>query len=134
MHAHGKYIWFIDGDDWLLDNDAVIQAIELIEFYETPYVRFDYQYNQGFPAYGYYAMVWQYIFSREAIGDLRFSAIQPDEDKEFLNKFRQKTVRRRRHRLSYIITIMVEKDQICNNSSQKGILILKEGSEWHELQ
>ena len=90
MHAHGKYIWFIDGDDWLLGNDAVIQAIELIEFYKTPYVRFDYQYNQGFPAYGYYAMVWQYIFSREAIGDLRFSAIQPDEDKEFLNKFRKK--------------------------------------------
>lgn len=83
--AQGKYIWFLDGDDWLLTNTAFYDVISWIEFQETPYVKVDYEYNQSFHVPGYYSMVWQYIFSREAIGDLRFSNIQPNEDREFMD-------------------------------------------------
>ena len=89
-HATGKYIWFIDGDDWLIDNDAITKVIDWIQFTEAPYIKFDYDFDPSFSHYGYYSMVWQYLFLHEAIKDIKFPEIQPSEDRKFMDLIAQK--------------------------------------------
>lgn len=85
-HSEGRYIWFVDSDDWLLDNWAitkVVTALDLVK--DAKYCRVPYtsaKFQRGVPV-----MVWQYIFRRDAIGDHRFSGIQPNEDWEFMLAF-----------------------------------------------
>lgn len=83
--ATGRYIWFVDGDDWLIDDLAFSRLIEYLDFTEERAVRFDYT-APGFPHHGVPHMVWQYVFKRETIGDIRFTKIQPSEDIEFIKK------------------------------------------------
>jgi len=81
--ARGKYVWFIDGDDWLIDIYAVVKAIEAMILTKEPVIRFDYKCPKSFEWKGYPSMVWQYIYTRKLIGDTIFKEIQPDEDIEF---------------------------------------------------
>lgn len=83
--ARGKYIWFIDGDDWLLDDLAILKIIETFKASGNSLVRFGYKYNESFPYPNQTCMVWQWCFSRELIGNIRFTNIQPDEDLHFIN-------------------------------------------------
>lgn len=89
--AHGKYIWFIDGDDWLL-GDTVFEYnisscykadldILMVQWATTPLwvdTRTDHKLEIN-------PMVWQFIISKELIdkANLKFSDIQPNEDIEF---------------------------------------------------
>lgn len=86
-HSQGKYIWFVDGDDWILETDACRQIIEYLELTDAPFIRFDYKFDPKFQYYHHPSMVWQYGFSREAIGTQRFSNIIPHEDGEFMKIF-----------------------------------------------
>jgi len=79
--ATGKYIWFMDGDDWLLSKTAVRDVLdkayaEDIDILWIPYASDKFRYY-------YFSMVWQYLFKREFIGDLRFPDYQPAEDDAF---------------------------------------------------
>ena len=87
--ARGDYIWFIDGDDWLL-GDGTIQTLMTILFQDNKldYLKFDFQ-SQKFTWKGD-VMVWRYIFKKSFIGDLRFSNKMPAEDDDFINTIKKK--------------------------------------------
>lgn len=75
----GKYIWFMDGDDWLLSKTAIKDVLDTISgpILRVPYISDLFRRS-------YFSMVWQYVFSRELIEDIRFRKIQPGEDDAFM--------------------------------------------------
>lgn len=87
-HTTSKYVWFVDGDDMLLSQHAIEFLYRVISTNKLPLLRF------GFFSVWYdvqqdahlidHVMIWQYIFERDFIGDLRFENICPDEDREFM--------------------------------------------------
>lgn len=79
--AKGKYIWFMDGDDWLLSETAVRDALDKAYAEDADILWIPYA-SDTFRYY-YFSMVWQYLFKREFIGDLRFPNYQPAEDDAF---------------------------------------------------
>ena len=86
--ARGEYIWFMDGDDWLLYKDAIQEAMDKVQgrdIIRVPFISDLYQ-DQ------YFSMVWQYVFRKEFVEEFRFPSIQPAEDdaymREVLNKLR----------------------------------------------
>lgn len=81
--ATGDYIWFIDGDDWLINNKAIFTILRTIRRKNRQIVRFNYEYPDSFKFPGYFSMVWQYTYSKELIKDMRFEKIQPNEDVEW---------------------------------------------------
>ena len=81
--ASGEYIWFIDGDDWLIGPAAINTVLSTIKSENAQIIKFDYE-APKFDFYGYPSMVWQYCMRRDLIGDLRFLPIQPHEDVKFM--------------------------------------------------
>lgn len=79
--AKGEYIWFMDGDDWLLSKTAVRDVLD--KAYETDADILWIPYASDKFTYYYFSMVWQYLFRRSFIGDLRFPNYQPAEDDAF---------------------------------------------------
>ena len=79
--AKGEYIWFMDGDDWLLSETAVRDVLD--KAYETDADILWIPYASDKFTYYYFSMVWQYLFRRDFIGDLRFPNYQPSEDDAF---------------------------------------------------
>ena len=79
--ATGKYIWFMDGDDWLLSDTAVRDVLDKAYAEDTDILWIPYASDKF--RYFYWSMVWQYLFKRELIGDLRFPNYQPAEDDAF---------------------------------------------------
>lgn len=79
--ARGDYIWFIDGDDWILSHRAIQDLLTNIKAKNLDILKFKYKSN-SFPE-GFVMMVWQYIFKSSFIGTVRFPNIQPNEDVAF---------------------------------------------------
>lgn len=82
--AKGEYIWFVDGDDWLLDAQVIATALdkayaEDLNILRIPFDSEEFNYN-------YFSMVWQYLLKREFVKEFRFSHIQPCEDDEYMVK------------------------------------------------
>lgn len=80
--ARGEFVWFMDGDDWLLSNAAIKDVLdkaysEDLNILWIPFDSDNYQ-NQ------YFSMVWQYLFRRSFIEEFRFPDIQPAEDDLFM--------------------------------------------------
>ena len=80
--ATGEYIWFMDGDDWLLSDTAIKEVLdkansEYINVIWIPFASDNYKYQ-------YYSMVWQYLLRRSFINDFRFPDYQPAEDDAFM--------------------------------------------------
>lgn len=82
-HAQGEYIWFVDGDDWLLSTTVIQEVLDVIKSQKQNIIKIDYE-APNFDFYGYPSMVWQYIMRRDFIGDLKFTEIQPNEDVKFM--------------------------------------------------
>lgn len=80
--ATGKYIMFLDGDDWLLSNKTFLNLLNFMEENNYQMCRFLYD-APGFSFPYHPAMVWQYIYHKTIIDDTRFTSIQPHEDLEF---------------------------------------------------
>ena len=81
--ATGEYIWFMDGDDWLLSDKAVLNVLEKAKCNGFNLLRIPFVSDR----FGgiYYSMVWQYLFKREFIDDIRFPDFQPGEDGAFMD-------------------------------------------------
>lgn len=82
--AKGEYIWFMDGDDWLLDSQVIATALdkayaEDLNILRIPFDSEEFNYN-------YFSMVWQYLLKKEFVKEFRFSHIQPCEDDEYMVK------------------------------------------------
>lgn len=86
--AKGNYIWFLDGDDWITSNDAISFLLKNVYHNQLPIIKFTYESNLF--SEGWDMMVWQYIFSRELIGTIRFESKQPHEDVAFLAAIKRK--------------------------------------------
>lgn len=81
--ANGKYIWFLDGDDWLLSDTAVKEVLERAEGkHNIIYIPFE----SDTYLYQYFSMTPQYLLKREFIGDIRFPNYQPAEDDAFMKE------------------------------------------------
>ena len=82
--ATGRYIWFVDGDDWLVYPKTAYECIALCDDRDFNIIKLRWISNY------YYEdrddMVWQYIFRRDLIEDLRFREEQPGEDGDFMEK------------------------------------------------
>ena len=81
-NSHGYYIWFLDGDDWLTDSRAIQQVLTVAIVNELKILRIPYM-SETYRQY-YWSMVWQYLFKREVIEDIRFRKTQPAEDDVFM--------------------------------------------------
>lgn len=79
--AHGRYIWFVDGDDWIIYYDVIPNCLDAMDKSNSEIIRLKYVSN--YFNIDYFSMVWQYIYRRDYIGDLRFLSIQPNEDVEW---------------------------------------------------
>lgn len=82
--ATGNYIWFMDGDDWLLSTRAIRSALdkayaEDLNVLRIPFWSDIYQYN-------YFSMVWQYLLRREFVKGFRFPDYQPAEDDAYMRQ------------------------------------------------
>ena len=86
--ATGEFIWFMDGDDWLLSDTAIRDVLDKVKHESLDILRVPFL-SDGF-RYNYFSMVWQYVFRRGYINEFRFPNYQPSEDdafmKEVLNK------------------------------------------------
>ena len=79
--ARGEYVWFLDGDDWLLSSTAVKQVLDKAAgVHDIVYVPFA---SMTYP-YQYFSMAPQYLLRREFIKDIRFPNYQPAEDDAFM--------------------------------------------------
>lgn len=83
-NATGEYIWFLDGDDWIIYPNVLQECLPLLDNYQLPLIQLSFISN--YFNREYFSMVWQYIYRRSFIGDLRFTSIQPNEDVEFNTK------------------------------------------------
>lgn len=81
--SQGKYIWFIDGDDWLTKDNAV--DIFYNSIYNTEYDMVECEIMSRAHPEGRFGggTVWRFIISREHIGDTRFDDTQNGEDSRF---------------------------------------------------
>lgn len=91
--AQGKYIWFMDGDDWLLSDTAIKQALDTAYREDLNILRISWESNRFH--YAYFSMVWQYIFKKEYINEFRFENIQPCEDDVYMEQVLKKAGRNR---------------------------------------
>lgn len=86
--AAGRYIWFMDGDDWLMSDTAVRDVLDVAYAEDADIVWVPYK-SDKFNWY-WFSMVWQYLFRREFVGDLRFPDYQPSEDDAFTGELLDK--------------------------------------------
>lgn len=82
--ARGEYIWFVDGDDWITYPYAVRDMISIMR--ENNLNILQLKFISNFFDKDYFSMVWQYVFRKDFIGDLRFIDVQPDEDVAFMRE------------------------------------------------
>ena len=80
--ANGRYIWFLDSDDYLISDTAIQEAMDFVQGKRIVKIPFE---SDNFNS-SCYAMVWQYIFSRELIGNQKFREEQPAEDNAFMDE------------------------------------------------
>lgn len=81
--ARGRWIWFMDGDDWLMADTAIKDALDLCTAEDLELLRIPFASNRF--NYQYFSMVWQYVMRRDYIDEFRFPAIQPAEDDAFMD-------------------------------------------------
>ena len=87
--ATGEYIWFLDGDDWLLSPSAINIVFNVLDKNpKEPILRIRFLSSPYFSKnlHTFFSMVWQYIFKKEFINDIKFINIEPSEDVDFMEK------------------------------------------------
>lgn len=81
--ATGKYIWFLDGDDWLLSDTAVKEVLDRAEgkhnIIYIPFASDTYKCQ-------YFSMVCQYLLKKEFVNEFRFPDFQPAEDDAYMKQ------------------------------------------------
>lgn len=80
--ANGEYIWFVDGDDWIIWPNVAQDCINAMRDNNLNMIKLKFVSNLFNREY--FSMVWQYIFKKEFISDIKFIDIQPCEDDEFM--------------------------------------------------
>ena len=91
-NAVGEYIWFMDSDDWLIDDLAIYKGLTLAKMnkHDNRIIKFDYDCPKTFTSKHTNSVVWQYVIKRDLIGDLRFQSSNLNEDVYFLQELFKK--------------------------------------------
>ena len=84
----GKFIWFMDGDDWLLSHTAVRDALDRSVKEDLDILRIPFASNLF--TRDYFSMVWQYILKRDFVKEFRFPDYQPCEDDAYMEQVLRK--------------------------------------------
>lgn len=82
-HCNSKYIWFIDGDDWLVGEDAIDTVLDCMLRDDMDIVQFKIRSNVNPLGEFGGGTVWTAMFSKRLIGDYRFNNRQNGEDNDF---------------------------------------------------
>ena len=82
--AQGDYIWFVDGDDWIINPDVIQQVLPLLKKNDENIIQITFVSN--FFKMQHYSMVWQYIFKKEFLSDIVFNTELHYEDNDFMQK------------------------------------------------
>lgn len=90
----GEHIWFIDGDDWLLNDNSFKDLLE--EFHVDPTLDIVFFNFNATYVYSNEAMVWRYMYKRTAIGETRFDNTVEGEDIIFNNLIKAKPLKIKR--------------------------------------
>ena len=86
--ARGKYIYFVDGDDYLIDLLALKRMTEAMESgdYNAVYMN---KFESDQKAFDDDA-IWRYFYKRDIIGETRFTDARINEDWEFTRTIKLK--------------------------------------------
>ena len=86
--AQGKYIYFVDGDDYLIDLLALKRMTEAVESgdYNAVYMN---KFESDQKAFDDDA-IWRYFYKRDIIGETRFTDARINEDWEFTRTIKLK--------------------------------------------
>ena len=82
-HANARYIWFIDGDDWLVGEDSIDIVLDCMLRDDMDIVQFKIRSNANPNGEFGGGTVWTAMFSSRLIGDYRFNDKQNGEDNDF---------------------------------------------------
>lgn len=82
--SNNKYIWFVDSDDWIIYPDILQECLPVMEEQNLNIIKL--KYISNYFNRWYFSMVWQYIFKRDYISNIKFDNIQPAEDDRFMKK------------------------------------------------
>lgn len=86
--AVGDYIWFIDGDDWILECYAIQTLLHTIIYNQYPVLKFEYESEKFSTKID--CMVWQYIYKHTFIKGMGFIGWQKDEDVKWTKEIKWK--------------------------------------------
>jgi glycosyltransferase involved in cell wall biosynthesis len=87
--AKGKYIWFVDGDDWINGTKAITDIMTTFANYpQIEIIKFGYS-SQGF-FWDLDEVLGRYVYSRKAIGETIFDSEMPGEGYKFVREIRKK--------------------------------------------
>ena len=81
--ATGTFVWFLDGDDWLLSDTAFRDVLDRATADNLNILRIPFTSNSF--NYPYFSMVWQYLLRREFVKEFRFPDYQPSEDDAYMD-------------------------------------------------
>lgn len=87
--AQGEYIMFVDGDDYLINRSAITILYNTIQGHNSVRVM-DHDSNGVHVKFSNRLTLWLHFFSRDLIGDDRFTDMQLNEDYEFVKRIRNK--------------------------------------------
>lgn len=82
--ATGKYIWLLDGDDWLIDNYAIAKVLNFFETYKDSDAVHVGWVSNAFRDYKYMNTVWQWVFKAGLAKSVKFTSRQFDDDVEWI--------------------------------------------------
>ena len=88
-NATGDYIMFIDGDDWLINNSAMTILHAAAQGHNAVRVM-DHEVTPQMVKFSERLTIWLHFFSRELIGEDRFTDLLLCEDYEFVKRIRNK--------------------------------------------
>lgn len=88
-NATGEFIMFIDGDDWLINNSAMTILYNAAQGHNAVRMT-DHEVKPPMIKFSERLTIWLHFFSRELIGDDRFTDLLLCEDYEFVKRIRRK--------------------------------------------
>lgn len=87
--ASGEYILFVDGDDFLINDSAMTLLYEAVQGHNAVRVM-DHEMSGNHVKFSQRLTLWLHFFSRELIGEDRFTHMLLNEDFEFVKRIRSK--------------------------------------------
>lgn len=88
-NASGEYVLFIDGDDYLMDGSAMTVLYNAVQGHNAVRAT-KHGVNDIHGDFSKRLTLWLHFFSRELIGDSRFTDMLLNEDFEFVKRIRNK--------------------------------------------